>query len=413
MTIRKKAYEVLREITEEGAYANISLKRACSQISENETRMLYALVYNALEHRSYVEYLLAFYCKRPQKSIRVILLLGTSEMLFLSTPAHAVISETVDLTKQIGKRELSGFVNAVLRRIDRERDSLPPLPQDSCERMSVLYGYPSFIIREWCDSFGEEDTQKILQFQRTDLQIRAQYPYTADELSNSIGIPFRRGILDTNCFYLEKAFDPNSNDLYLSGHIAIQNEGAMMICRAVPEFKGKRILDACAAPGGKTAYLASLAENDVYLTAWEIHPHRKELLDHSLRRLNVSARTECRDAAVYDPAYTQSFDRVLLDVPCSGFGLLADKPDIRYSKSEQDVESLVEVQRSILGACSDYVSMDGYLIYATCTISKRENHDQVVSFLSSHHDFILTEERQLLPFRDHTDGFYYAVLRRK
>ena len=196
MTLRRKAYEVLREITENGAYANIALKRASRDVPESDTARLYALVYNALEHRSYVEYLLGHYCRKPQKSVRVLLLLGTSELLFLSTPPHAVISETVELCKQIGKKELSGFVNAVLRRIDRERDSLPPLPDDPCERMSVLYGYPRFILEEWIASYGAENTQSIVQFQRTDLQVRAQYPFTAEELAASLAGTFRRGTLD-------------------------------------------------------------------------------------------------------------------------------------------------------------------------------------------------------------------------
>ena len=412
MTLRRQAFEVLKQIIENGAYANIALKKASPRITESETQKLYALVYNALEHRSYVEYVLNCFCKKTQKSIRVILLLGASELLYLSTPAHAVISETVDLTKQIGKRELSGFVNAVLRRVDRERDSLPPLPDDPIEKMSVLYGYPKFIVKEWVESYGEENAQRIMQFQRTDLQIRPQYPFTAEELSASIGIPFRRGSLDTNCFYLETAFDPNENELYLSGKITFQNEGAMMICRAVPEPKGKRVLDACAAPGGKTAYLSSLSGSDIDLFAWELHPHRKELLDTTLRRLGVRAHTECRDASVYELEYERSFDCVLLDVPCSGFGLLGDKPDLRYSKSEQDVESLVSAQRSILNSCANYVRAGGFLIYATCTISKRENRGQIDDFLRSHNEFTLMEDRQLLPFADGTDGFYYAVLKR-
>ena len=412
MTLRRVAYEVLKQIIENGAYANIALKKAASRVREGETSKLYALVYNALEHRSYVQFVLNCYCKKMQKSVNIILLLGASELLYLSTPAHAVISETVELTKQVGKRELAGFVNAVLRRVDRERESLPPLPADPYEKMSVLYGYPEFIIKEWIDSYGGEKANQIMQFQRTDLQIRPQYPFTPEELSASIGIPFRRGMLDPNCFYLEHAFDPNDNELYRSGRITFQNEGAMMICRAVPEPKGKRVLDACAAPGGKTAYLSSLSENDIELTAWELHPHRKELLDTTLARLGVSARTECRDASVYEPAYEGYFDRVLLDVPCSGFGLLADKPDLRYSKSEEDMESLIAAQRLILNNCAEYVRTGGYLIYATCTISERENRGQIDRFLSSHAEFSLLEDRQFLPFRDGTDGFYYAVLRR-
>ena len=412
MTVRRKAFDVLKEIIDNGAYANIALKHASVHVSGNDINMLYSLVYNALDHRSYIEYILPYYCKLPKKQVRMVLLLGISELLFLSTPAHAVISETVELTKEIGKQEICGFVNAVMRRIDRERDSLPPLPSDSFERMTVLYGYPRFMVREWIDCFGEKNTLEILQFKNTDFQIRPQYPFTPENLVETINTPYRRGSHDPNCFYLEKAFDPGSNDLYLNGKIAIQSEGAMIVCRSVPDLRGKRVLDACAAPGGKTAYLSSLAENDLDLTAWEVHPHRFNLLNSTLSRLHVHAKTECKDASVQDMTYSRSFDRVLLDVPCSGFGLLADKPDLRYTKTEDSILSLIQLQQSILEACSDYVVSGGYLIYATCTISRRENSDQVNSFLRRHSDYTLVDDRQLLPFSDHTDGFYYAVLKR-
>ena len=244
MTVRRKAYDVLRAITEDGAYANIALKQASLYTSGNETRQLHSLVYNALDHRSFVDYILPYYCKRPKKSIYALLLLGISELLFLSTPAHAVINETVELAKEIGKREQCGFINAVLRRINRERNDLPPLPDDACDRMAVLYGYPKFLIQEWIDSYGVDNALRIVQFQNTDLQVRAQFPFSPDDLMKEIDTPFRRGELDPNCFYLEKAFDPGSNELYLNGKITIQNEGAMMICRSVPDIRGKRILDA-------------------------------------------------------------------------------------------------------------------------------------------------------------------------
>ena len=161
-----------------------------------------------------------------------------------------------------------------------------------------------------------------------------------------------------------------------------------------------------------SAYLSSLSENTAKITAWELHMHRKELMDKTLRRLGVSAATACRDASAFDPTYEDSFDAVLLDVPCSGFGLLSEKPDVRLHKDDAAVDALTAMQDAILSACCRYVKPMGVLVYATCTISRRENEARVRAFLAAHPGYTLEEARQLLPTRDGTDGFYYARMRR-
>ena len=213
-----------------------------------------------------------------------------------------------------------------------------------------------------------------------------------------------------NGLRLSEPFDLMNSELFQTGKLAVQNEGAMLICRALGDVRHKRVLDACAAPGGKTAYLYALSEGTADLTAWELHPHRKALLDATLKRLNVPAETACTDATVLQPERIGAFDAVLLDVPCSGFGLLSDKPDVRLNKTEDAVEALTRTQTRLLDVCSQYVKPGGVLVYATCTISKRENGARVRAFLSAHPAFRLDEERQLLPTRDGTDGFYFARL---
>ena len=162
-------------------------------------------------------------------------------------------------------------------------------------------------------------------------------------------------------------------------------------------------------------------KNDIRLTCFELHAHRKELLDKTLMRLNVSAETLEKDAAEYDPAFEQAFDGVLIDAPCSGLGLLGDKPDIRYSKTDADITALVEIQKNILESCARYVKPGGVLVYATCTISRRENEEQLDAFLRAHGAFALEKipisvendgQIQLLPHVHHTDGFYIARMRR-
>ena len=399
LSVRRAALQTVVRILEDGAYANLALKEAAGSVSQADVPFLTALVNETVARSAYLDFILAHWCKRQKRMIRNLLRMAGTELLFLHTPAHAAVNEAVSLCREIGKPDSAGLVNAILRRLDRERDALPSLPDDPVARLSVYYGYPAFLIEEWISTYGEHETEALLQCPPTGTQVRAQYPFTAEELIAALPVRSERCRLDPNAIRLSESFD-------------VEHEGAMLICRALGDVRGKRVLDACAAPGGKTAYLASLSGNTADLTAWELHPHRKALLDATLMRLHVNAHTDQADATVFHPESENAFDCVLLDVPCSGFGLLSDKSDVRLNKTSGDVDALTVVQEKILHTCSRYVRQNGVLVYATCTISKRENGDRVAAFLQSHLGFVLDEERQLLPTRDGTNGFYYARLRR-
>ena len=422
MNTRRQALNALCDITDRGAYANLRVKQLTAFLPEREANLAAALVYHTLDHLLTIDYYLAHFVKGTQKPvIRGILRLGVCELLFLSTPAHAAINESVSLTKEVGKEGLASFVNAVLRNIDRNRASLPPFPAEPVARLSIQYSYPEWIVREWVARFGETDAEALLSLPVSRLEVRAQYPFTTEELRQALPVSSEVNQLDHNSLSLASGFDLASHPLFLEGKFTVMGESAMLACRALGDMTGKRVLDACSAPGGKSAYLASLMKNDIRLTCFELHPHRKELLDKTLARLHVSAETQVRDAAVFDPALEQAFDGVLIDAPCSGLGLLGDKPDIRYSKSDADITALVEIQRNILDTCARYVKPGGVLVYATCTISRRENEEQVDAFLRAHEEFTAEEipislqnagQIQLLPHEHHTDGFYIARMRR-
>jgi len=412
LNVRRAALDTLLRVLEDGAYTNLALKEAAKAVSEKDVPFLYALVNETVLRASYVDYLLGHYCKRQKRAVRNLLRMSATELLWLDTPSHAVVNESVKLCCEIGKRDSSALVNAVLRRIDRERDALPPLPEQPLEQLTIRYGFPAFLVSEWLNTYGEAETEALLSSAPVGTVVRAQYPYTTEELKAALPVEAIPCPLDPNALRLKEGFNVSNDPLFREGRFTVQSEGAMLICRALGDVKNKNVLDVCAAPGGKTAYLASLSENTARLFAWELHPHRKELMDASFKRLHVNAVTACVDASVFDPKYRESFDAVLLDVPCSGFGLLADKPDVRLHKTEETVDALVESQKAILFACAPYVRNGGVLVYATCTISKRENEEQVRAFLNVNPHFTMEEERQLLPTRDGTDGFYFARLRR-
>lgn len=412
LNVRRAALETLVRILEDGAYTNLALKESASAVEPADVPFLYALVNETIAEASYLDYILSHWCRRQKRAVRNLLRMAGTELLFLRTPAHAAIDEAVKLCRAIGKKENAGLVNALLRRLDRERDALPPLPADPVERLSVRYGVPAFLMREWLNDYGEAETEALLDRKPLKTVVRAQYPFLTDALKEALPVACEPCRLDPNALMLSEGFDLARDPLFSSGKLAVQGEGAMLICCALGDVHHKRVLDACAAPGGKTAYLASLSENTAELTAWELHPHRKALTDAAFSRLHVAAETECRDAAVYDERFSDAFDAVLLDVPCSGFGLLAEKPDVRLHKTEETIDALIRTQDAIMNACCRYVRPLGVLVYATCTISKRENGERVRAFLNAHPSFALEEERQLLPTRDGTDGFYYARLRR-
>ncbi len=410
LNVRRAALETLVRILEDGAYANLALKEAAASVEPKDVPFLYALVNETIARASYLDHIFSHFCKRQKRAVRNLLRMAGAELLYLNTPVHAAIDEAVKLCRAIGKQDSCGLVNAVLRRLDRERGALPPLPENAVERLSVLYGVPAFLVAEWIKTYGEAGTEALLSHPPIGTVVRAQYPFTTEELRDALSAVSVPCSLDPNGLRLSEGFDLAHDPLFLAGRYAVQGEGSMLICRALGDVRGKRVLDACAAPGGKTAYLASLSGNTARLSAWELHPHRKALMDKTFARLGVRAETECRDAAVFDPAFTDAFDAVLLDVPCSGFGLLSEKPDVRLNKDEKTVDALTKTQDAILSACCRYVKPGGALVYATCTIVQRENGERVRAFLAAHPGFALAEERQLLPTRDGTDGFYYARL---
>ena len=186
----------------------------------------------------------------------------------------------------------------------------------------------------------------------------------------------------------------------------------MAICRFMGDMRGKKVLDACAAPGGKSAYIWSLTKGEVDLTCYELHSHRVALMERTFARLHVRATCEARDATQIPADAQPCFDAVLLDVPCSGFGLLREKPDVILHRQEGDIPALCQTQTALLNSCARLVRPGGILCYSTCTISLRENEQQVEAFLQTHPDYALEDQRQLLPQRDGTGGFYMARMKR-
>lgn len=417
---RKVSLDVFRDVTSGGAYLNLRLKSARAVLSERDASFMTALVHTVLDKLYTIDSVLdKVVAKKPKPVIRDILRLATAELLFMRTPTYAVAGTYTALTGAIGKKALTGFVNGVIRALAREKENLSPVAEDTSASLSVRYSCPEWIVSMWINDYGREHTIALLQSDSSPLTVRAQYPYSADKLISELPVNSIRGTLDSEAIYLDRGFDITGSSLFREGKMTVQGEGAMLLTRALGNPEGLKVLDACAAPGGKSAYLASIAKNNVDLTCFELHEHRLTVMNNTFKRLGVTANTILQDASEFNEAYENAFDAVLLDVPCSGLGLIHDKPDIRYRKTPEDVKKLTDIQWKILSVCSKYVRPGGILVYATCTISKAENELMVDRFLSENPSFtpaplpFYRDSRlQLFPDIHGTDGFFVARMKR-
>ena len=435
MTGRRAAYEILRRITQEGAYANLAIKEEFERSDDRPTDIgrTTALVYTVLEHMSWCDFLIEAYAKgRVHSSIRTVLRIALAEIFFMDTPDHAACDSAAKLTAEIGKASLKGFVNGVLRSIVRDRDAgrLPELPSDPVEKLRITSGFPAFIVKEYVEQYGEQRAESLLSAKVDGMTLRAVFPHDAEEVAahlDAIGVPFEKSRIVPGALRIKGMNgDITEDELFKNGVMTVQSESAVLACRALDPKPGMDVLDACAAPGGKTAYLFDLMERKGSVTAWDIHPHRVKLIENTLARLNVSGvSASVRDASEYDPSLDSRFDAILLDVPCSGLGG-GSGPDARYRRTEEGVKELARLQASILDTCSRYLKKGGSLVYSTCTLTTAEDEGVIAAFLAGHPGFSpapvtgsVSEEinergrggmLRLFPDTDGTEGFFIAKL---
>jgi len=312
----------------------------------------------------------------------------------------------------------------VLRNIARNKDTLE-FPDD----MSVKYSCPKWMIKMWTDELGKEECERLISYEDDNaIVIRANRlkGFSSNQLEDELNkrnIDFVKGNIYKGAYRIKASFEDIEQGLFDEGKIAIQDEGSMVIANIAVEDKPKYVLDACAAPGGKTAAMADINPNAQYF-ATDIHPHRVKLMEKMFERLDVDAKTYRFDAT--EKPFEPSVDCILVDAPCSGLGTMFKQPDIKYNKSYEDIKELAKMQLKILKKCSESVIAGGYLVYSTCTISKTENYNIVEKFLKDNNDFEIIKPTdkvlvdafdgigvQLLPHVHATSGFYIAKMKRK
>ena len=375
--------------------------------------------------------------KMDSHTVREILRMGAYQLFYLDrVPDMAAVDESVSLTRAMGLEALTGLVNGVLRNMIRgKNDVVWPKPQDDAVKyLSVMFSAPTALCQMLVSAYGEHDAMEILRYRPKDrsVTVRVNYLRCDDARLRSLfaddELEFDPGILP-GMYKVHSAGDMTRMRAFQNGLFTIQGESSVLAARMVGAKPGQTVLDACAAPGGKTAYLSMLMENAGRIDAWELHAHRCELMKKTLDRLRVkNAEILQRDASKRYPECGEAYDAVLLDAPCSGLGVHG-KPDARYGKSLAVIQELTALQAQLLDCCASCVKPGGVLVYSTCTISPPENEACARAFLARHGEFdavgfdaCLPEPLrkraaggmlQLFPHLDGMEGFFLAKFTRK
>lgn len=427
VSARRAAYDVLCDVRN-GAYANLALKDHLPSVAPDDRAFCTALVYETLSRQITLDWVIGQFASSVKPTVRILLRLGACQLLYLHQPAHAAVNETVRLAKEVGKGALSGFVNGVLRKIDRERDALLP------PTVALRCGWPDWLAARLVEDYGVAVAEATMEW----CARREQRPLTlrVNTLRATVGDVMEE-LRALGCTVTVSRFSPDillvsgfvgdiaQSPLFLSGRVSVQSEGSALICRVADPKPDSLVLDACAAPGGKTAALAALMKRGKILSC-ELHPHRAALIENTVKRLvtpELEVSVVTADSTQFRPEWEEKFDVVLVDAPCSGVGVVGTKPDLLLRLTAKNLDSLPLLQQSILHNCARYVRPGGALVYSTCTLLRRENAAVVKEFLSSCVDFspdditrylpcgfdpVRAQDGmvQLLPGIDQTDGFF-------
>jgi 16S rRNA (cytosine967-C5)-methyltransferase len=432
---RRCAYTVLRRVFERGAYADRALTAEAARLEPRDRALAMRLAYGAVQRRGTLDHLIEQLSERPVAALDPPLLaalrLGLYELLYLrGAPDYAVVADAVELAKAHGRGH--GLVNAVLRRAAREGSDalLSALGDDTPQRAAIKHSHPEWIARLWWESLGAEQARALMAADNepSEIALRANTLVT-DAAALAAELPVRTHLDPAipEALVLDEPFDAHDSPLWRQGAFHAQSRAAMLVARALDPSPGERVLDLCAAPGGKTTHLAALMHGSGEVLAVERNPRRAGSLVRTARRLHASnVRVELADAEPRRPE-GPVFDRVLVDPPCSGLGTLQARADLRWRATPDAITEMAGAQARILAAGAGALRPGGVLVYSTCTISPTENERLIAAFLDSHPEFAVDDPAGTagvqapadgagmlltLPHRDRTAGFFIARLRR-
>ncbi len=424
MNGREAAFLALIKFERGKTYINMALNEVFSQndISGLERSFATELTYGCLKNRLLLDYVISRFSKikirKMSAQVRTILEIGAFQIIMLDrVPDSAACDESVKLARKFAGRS-RGFVNGVLRSLCRGKNDIvyPDRADDEAEYLSITLSFPKWIVEHIISDYGTDTCEKILSAAN-----KAYPPYIRQNrlkkrdnfiaLIKADGISAEPDSEIEGCFKVHGGLNISESDTYKNGLFTVQNRSSQLATLALEPKPGMFVIDMCAAPGGKTTHIAELMDNRGEIRAFDIHKHKIGLINAAAERLGIDIITaEALDASVPVSDYIGKADRVLLDAPCSGLGVIHSKPDIRWTRREGDIEELVKIQRGLLETAAKYVKSGGIMVYSTCTILKAENERQIERFLEKHSDFKLVSQKTLLTHETEGSGFYIAKL---
>lgn len=445
---RELAMDALVKVAQTGAYSNLQLNRTLQEanLQRADAGLVTEIVYGTIQRQATLDYWLSrFVTKGLHKLepwVHQLLRMSAYQLLYLDRiPAHAAVNEAVTIAKKRGHSGISGMVNGVLRSIDRGRAELQASEikhKDPIMQIALRHSYPEWLVSRWVQAYGAEKAEAICAAgnQHPHASVRANRLRSNREevihMMKEAGYDAEPSELAPAGITINRGGNLADTEGYRDGLWSVQDESSMLVAEVVAPKAGMQVLDCCAAPGGKSAHLAELMDGKGKVWANDLHAHKRDLIVNQTERLklrNVEAITgdALKLAERFKP---ESMDAILLDAPCSGFGVIKRKPEIKWTKTAGDVAEITAVQQRLLNAVCDLVRPGGVLVYSTCTIEQDENEGQVARFLQEHPEFQLDSnwpeaiveqlknvgaigdafdgQAQLLPQHFDSDGFYIA-----
>lgn len=439
MNAREAAFKILCDIEIDKNYSNMAINKIFknNKINDKDKGLATEIVYGVIENRKYLDFIInklsKIKVKKMSSYVKIILRMGTYQILFLDNiENYAAVNETVKLANKYDKKSI-GFINAILRNEIRQERTIKYIDiEDPIRRLAVKYSYQQWIIEDWVDKFGMEFTEELLEAgnERPDLYLRTNtLKIDRETLLKEFekeGIKAHKAIMPEEGIMVEKFKGIENSRLYKEGFFTIQDISSMLVAKVINPKENDMVLDVCSAPGGKSTHIAELMKNTGKVVSRDVFEHKIKVIKAASKRLGIkNIEAEEFDATKLDKESVEKFDCVLADVPCSGFGIIRRKPEIKY-KSKEELEDLPKIQSKILENASKYVKIGGNLVYSTCTVQDCENIDIVNGFLENNSNYELVpieevnvdpEEQakgylKIYPHIHGIDGFFIAKMKR-
>ena len=443
--VREIALKVLYEVDKKDAYSNIALDEALNKARKNEQKItntdigfISELVYGTISWRLTLDEMIKKYStiklKKMSPWILNILRMSCYQIVFLDkVPKSAAVNEGVNLAKRYGHKASSNFVNAILRKIEKkDYEDLEEIKEDK-ERIAKMTSMPVWLVEKLLTQNTVEQVEEICRASNVKPKIHIRVNRLKTDKQSLKRELAKEGIeveAEENDFLcLKQAKNIEKIKAFQEGKFTVQDEAAGLIPQILNPKPGERVLDACSSPGGKTTYMAEMMQNQGEIVAWDLHEHRVKLVEEAAKRLGITIiKTEVQDATNYQKSKLETFDKILLDVPCLGLGVIKRKPDIKWKRKKEDITEITIIQKEILQNGSSLLKIGGELVYSTCSILKEENDEIIEEFLKENKNFIIEKigssdkeksEKfvengnfiQLYP-NEKTDGFFICKLRK-